>query len=208
MRRWKPIGFCLCQYMSRLWKHGLLITENIFKSFIFCIWFMLTISVNANSLYCGLKLFKLLKFLLISFGSPVNILWYDRTEVYSAGQSLFHAHILLVFFVEQVLSPRHLADGVPVSNRTVSLNKAVLIYLRRLQSLEASNFFLCSTVCIGKPACPKHKLNSMLFYRAHFTLRENKLQATSVQYKLSTKLRQQTMCSSACFLEDKALKWW
>lgn len=41
---------------------------------------MFAISVNANSLYCGLPLFKLLEFLLTSFGLPVNILWCDCTE--------------------------------------------------------------------------------------------------------------------------------
>lgn len=41
---------------------------------------MFVISVNANSLHCGLPLFKLMDFLLTSFGLSGNTLWCDWEE--------------------------------------------------------------------------------------------------------------------------------
>lgn len=150
---------------------------------------MFAISENASTLYCGLLFLKLLEFLLASLGLTVNILWCDY-RVYSVCQSLLCAQLLLVFSAEQVSSPRHLADGLPVSDRSISLNyeqsctniSEKIAMLGGFQLVLFLQFYLYREPWQTKPACPKCKLNLVLFYMAHFILIENRLKASKAKY--------------------------
>ena len=152
---------------------------------------MFAISVNANSLYCGLPFSKLLEFLLTSSGLPVNILWCDCTEFIQCAKLLLvlHTQLLLVFSAEQV-SSWHLADGLSILDRSISLNyeQSCTNISERTAMLGGSQLPLFLQYCLyrepwqTKPPRPKRELNLVLFYMAHFILIENRLKASKTKY--------------------------
>lgn len=142
---------------------------------------MFVISVNANSLYCGLPLFKLLEFLLTSSGLPENILWCNCAEFIQCAK----AFSVFSFCWLSLLNRCLLVDIslMVCPYQTDPFHWTKLYYLRRLQCLEASSSLSVCSVSV------QETLASM----AHFILIDKKLNHP----KVSTDLRQWTKCSSA-----------
>lgn len=143
---------------------------------------MFVISVNANSLYRGLQLFKLLDFLLTSFGLPKNILWCDWAEFIQCVKVF---SVFSFSWLSLLSSPRHLTDGLLISDRSISLNceqSCALWEDCSVWRLSAHSF--CSV-----------SVQETLASLAHFILIEHKLKAS----KLHTNPRQWTQCSSVLF---------
>lgn len=104
-------------------------------------------------------------------------------------QSLLRAQLLLIFSAEQV-SSRHLADGLPVSDASTSLNseQSHTNVSDKTATLGGFQPALFLQYCLyrepwqTKPVHPKRKLNSVLFHIVHFIVIKNKLKASKAKY--------------------------